>query len=157
MKIAFFLVGVFISLSWAGKTAIRADYSAPSGGCVCTGVETFNGQNRPFVVFCNRKNDTPEFRRKRDFYGNPHSCGEYNQNGQQRFYDQLLAQIGHRMCQFYNTNALNRPKEQKKLARWLKQKANGISCNPMDTWTFNTAICGKDVNYQLSSCGPVRN
>eukprot|EP00090_Calanus_glacialis_P042613 TRINITY_DN75558_c0_g1_i1.p1 TRINITY_DN75558_c0_g1~~TRINITY_DN75558_c0_g1_i1.p1 ORF type:complete len:174 (-),score=15.55 TRINITY_DN75558_c0_g1_i1:47-568(-) len=149
MKTAFLLVVVFLSVGLhCGKTPIRSVYSVPGGGCVCDGIETFNGLNRPFVVSCNRKDDTPEFRRRREFNGEPHNCQEYNKH-QQKFYDQLLGKIGHRMCVIHNPGKRpEAPKRidaayQRKLAHWTRT-ANGISCNPiaMDGFVHFTQLCG---------------
>jgi len=128
---------LLVTTSCGGKSSIRVQYNPSNSpdGCSCNGLETFNGNMRPFVVSCTRRGDTFEFRRRRVFRGNPHDCSSYNQNGQETFYQQLIDKIGHRMCNIY----VKRRKGEK---RDNPTRANGIPCSgPSDRFVYNTDLC----------------
>merc|ERR1719450_1112749 len=107
---------------------IRSHYVAGYNDCICDGTEDrMNGGKGPrqFYVYCTQKGDTQEFRKGRVFKGNPHDCAAYNNNGQQKFYDQLLGQIGPVVCD-----------------RNVAANANfGIECNPPDDTPYVTKLC----------------
>merc|ERR1711942_272470 len=107
---------------------IRSHYESGYNNCICDGTEDrMNGGSGPrqFYVYCQQTGDTQEFRRGRVFKGNPHSCNAYNKDGQQKFYDQLLALIGPVMCD-----------------RNVAANQNfGIECEPLDPREYVTKLC----------------
>merc|ERR1712215_164158 len=132
---------------WGG-TGVVSNYDYGKNNCKCTGTEdnSRGGKGpRDFIVKCEQSSDTAEFRRRRVFTGNPHGCGKYNKE-QQKFYDQLLKEIGQEMC-----------KERYKKDRNGNdvRDYDGIKCDPLDTTEYVTDLCpnlGKNKDFKLAYC-----
>merc|ERR1711862_104763 len=95
------LILAIVTMAVAVDSLLRSSYKDPRDStCECTGSEEDGGKGggpRGFPVKCGKTGDDFEFRRVREFRGNPHDCRKYNKN-QQLFYDQLVEQIGAKMC-----------------------------------------------------------
>jgi len=95
------LILAIVTMAVAVDSLLRSSYKDPRDStCECTGSEEDGGKGggpRGFPVKCGKTGDDFEFRRVREFRGNPHDCRRYNKN-QQLFYDQLIEQIGAKMC-----------------------------------------------------------
>ncbi|VDH89167.1 Hypothetical predicted protein [Mytilus galloprovincialis] len=124
-----------VNLRVKRASKIKVQFSLTN--CKCNGYEggTQGGGPRPFRITCKKVSKKKKTKKNKNnvptpvandctFIGNPHTCSDYNNNNQKKFYDELIDVIAPKQCGNLN-----------------------LAGAPCPTGTFNTKKTCKDIDY----------
>lgn len=112
-------------VNWRVKRAGKIIVNLSLTNCKCKGYEGggHGGGPRPFRIVC-KKETKNSITNDCTFTGNPHKCSDYNNNKQEKFYNELIAVIAPTQCGNLN-----------------------LAGTPCPTGTFNTKKTCNDIDY----------